>query len=105
MKTPVPGEICGVKVIVADTFFRRLRGLIGRAGLPKGAGMLITRCRSIHTLFMRFAIDAVFLDADFEPVKRVDRIPPWRFCVWGGPRARHVLEVQSGTFAGRAISS
>ena len=95
MKKAVPDEVCGVKVVVADTFFRRMRGLLGRDGLPPGEGLLITRCRSIHTLFMRFAIDAIFLDGDFAPVKRVEGIRPWRFCVWGGPRARHVLEVRS----------
>ena len=44
---------------------------------------------------MRFAIDAVFLDADERPVKIVRGIPPWKFCVWGGRNARKVLETKS----------
>lgn len=95
MKRGIPSEICGVKAIVADTFLSRMRGLLGRDGLPAGEGMLIMRCNAIHTFFMRFAIDAIFLDAGFKPVKTVRAIKPWRFCVWGGPRARHVLEIES----------
>ena len=91
----IPEEIEGVRPIVASSFFERMRGLLGRDGLQEGEGMLILRCNAIHTLFMRFAIDAIFLDAGFRPVKRVDSIRPGRLCIWGGRRARHVLEVQS----------
>ena len=97
MRRPVPSEICGVRTIVAGTFLSRMRGLLGRDGLPEGEGMLILRCGAIHTLFMRFAIDAIFLDDGFRPVKTVRGISPGRLCVWGGPRARHVLEIASRT--------
>ena len=76
----------------ANTFWARLRGLIGRRGLPPGAGLLIPRCNAIHTCFMRFAIDATFLDGAGRPVRVVRNIRPWRFFVWGGWRARAVLE-------------
>lgn len=85
-------EIAGVRAEVAETFAERARGLIGRNGLAPCAGMLIKRCNAIHTCFMRFPIDATFLDRHGEVVKVVRNIRPWRFMVWGGWRACEVLE-------------
>ena len=65
---------------------------MGRKSLPRGEGLLIPGCRSIHTCFMRFAIDATFLDRDDNVVKTVRNIRPWRLCVWGGRSAAKVLE-------------
>jgi len=84
--------VLGVDAEVAQTLFQRLRGLIGRKGLAPGCGLLITRCNCIHTFFMRFPIDATFLDAHGAVVKTVRGIRPWRLWVWGGWRARSVLE-------------
>lgn len=88
-------EINGVRARVARTLFERIRGLIGTKSLPEGEGMLILRCNSIHTFFMSFPIDAVFLDRDGNVVKTVRNIRPWRFFVWGGFRAVKVLETAS----------
>lgn len=82
----------GIDAEVAETAWERLRGLIGRAGLPPGRGLLIPRCNAIHTLFMRFAIDATFLDRRGAVVKVVRGIRPGRLFVWGGFRAVQVLE-------------
>ncbi|MBQ3290562.1 MAG: DUF192 domain-containing protein [Kiritimatiellae bacterium] len=82
----------GIDAEVAETLAERLRGLIGRDGLAPGTGMLITRCYCIHTCFMRFPIDATFLDRRGEVVKTVRNIRPWRLFVWGGFRAVSVLE-------------
>ena len=60
--------------------------------MPPGTGLLIKRCNCIHTFFMRFAIDATFLDGAGKVVKTVRNIRPWRPWVWGGWRARQVLE-------------
>jgi len=84
--------INGVRAEVAKTFWQRLKGLTGRKSLPPGEGMLILKCNAIHTCFMRFPIDATFLDRDDNVVKVVRNIRPWRFCVWGGRRAVKVLE-------------
>ena len=88
-------EILGVKAQVARSFFQRAKGLIGLSGLEKGTGLLILKCNCIHTFFMRFPIDAVFLDANGNVVKKVSNIPPWRPWVWGGWRAKSVLELDS----------
>lgn len=79
----------------ADDFWTRAIGLMGRSGLPPGHGLLITQCRSIHTCFMRFPLDIIFLDRDNRPIKVIQGIKPWRIA-WGGWQACSVLEVQSG---------
>ena len=79
----------------AASLWARMKGLIGRSGLPPGSGMVIERCNAIHTFFMRFPIDAVFFDKDWNPVKTVKNIRPWTFCVWGGMKARRVLETDA----------
>ena len=88
-------RILGVDAEVAETFAERARGLIGRCGLAPGKGMLIPRCNCIHTCFMRFPIDATFLDRHGGVVKVVKGIRPWRLFVWGGFRASQVLETAS----------
>ncbi len=88
-------EILGVKARVARTFPERARGLIGTRFLPPGEGMLIERCNAIHTFFMSFPIDAVFLDRQNRVVKTVRGIRPWKAFVWGGLRAVKVLETRS----------
>ena len=82
----------GIDAEVAEGVFERMRGLIGRTALASGKGMLITKCNCIHTFFMRFPIDATFLDRKGNVVKTVKGIRPWRPWVWGGWRAASVLE-------------
>ena len=91
----------GVDAEVAETFAERARGLIGRDGLAPGRGMLIPRCNCIHTCFMRFPIDATFLDRQGAVVRTVRGIRPWRLFVWGGFRASQVLETASRPSNGR----
>lgn len=88
-------EILGVKARVARTFFERARGLIGTKSLGPGEGMLILKCNAIHTWFMRFPIDATFLDRNDQVVCVVRDIPPWKPLVWGGFKAVKVLETAS----------
>jgi hypothetical protein len=84
--------INGIEAEVARTFLERAKGLIGRRWLGPGKGLLILRCNCIHTFFMRFPIDAVFMDRRGEVVKTVRGVRPWRAFVWGGWRAVKVLE-------------
>jgi hypothetical protein len=64
---------------VADNYWTRFVGLMGAAGLDAGDGLLITRCNSIHTHFMRFAIDVLYVSRELKVV-HVDRaMAPWRF--------------------------
>ncbi len=89
--------VLGVKAKVARTFPERAKGLIGTRELKDGEGMLIEKCNAIHTFFMSFPIDATFLDSKGRIVKTVRNIKPWRPFVWGGFRARSVLETKSAT--------
>ena len=85
-------EINGIRTVKCETMFERMRGLIGRPAPAPGTGLLIPKCNAIHTCFMRYPIDATFLDDELRVVKVVRRIRPWRLFVWGGFRARAVLE-------------
>ena len=85
-------EILGFRAKVARTFWERTRGLIGTKSLAPDEGLLIEKCNAIHMCFMSFPIDAYFLDKDDKVVKVVRNIPPWKLFVWGGWRARKVLE-------------
>lgn len=62
---------------IADTFFKRFMGLMGRKKIPQGRGLLIEPCNSIHMFFMRFAIDAVYIDENFVVKKIVRKLPAW----------------------------
>ena len=79
---------------LADTFPTRLRGLLGLRGLPMGEGLLIKPAPSIHTMFMRFPIDAVFLDADLCVLEVRPGLRPWRMA--GRRGAKQVLELRAG---------
>jgi len=83
------------ELMVADTFWKRSIGLMGKPGLKAGQGLLLSPCGSIHTCFMRFPIDIIFLDACNRVVQIRQTVAPWRL-VWGGWKARSVIEVQSG---------
>ncbi len=83
-----------IRVEVAGNFLKRGVGLLGRAGLAEDAGLFITPCPSVHTCFMRFAIDVVFVDRAGTIVRIVPRVPPWRFA--GAKRAYACLELAAG---------
>ncbi|WP_416394982.1 DUF192 domain-containing protein [Allohahella sp. A8] len=78
----------------ADTFFGRLRGLMGKASLPEGEALMFTPCSSVHTFFMRFAIDVVYLDKERRIVKICEQLKPWRMSLCFG--ARSVVELNAG---------
>ncbi|SHE87710.1 DUF192 domain-containing protein [Desulforamulus putei] len=66
-------------VMMADTFWLRLKGLLGRKGLPAGEALVLYPCSSVHTCFMRFAIDVVFLNRQGKVVYQQENLVPWRF--------------------------
>ena len=84
-----------VEIELAESFLSRLRGLMGRKKLEKGRGLLLAPCNSIHMLFMRFAIDVIYLDKEY-CIKKISRnVFPWigmSFCfgAWAA------LEMASG---------
>jgi uncharacterized membrane protein (UPF0127 family) len=82
---------------LATSIFSRMRGLLGRASLPQSHGMLFRGESSIHSAFMRFEFDAVFMDGEMRVVGLSERIPPWR--VRGARGTRNILELAAGEIA------
>ncbi len=64
---------------VADSYFPRLIGLMGAQSLPPGDGLLILPCSSIHTHFMRFPIDVIYVSREDIVVALDENMAPWRF--------------------------
>ena len=96
------GRVVAESVTVADSTMRRLRGLLGKGDLPSGQGILLRPAWSIHTAFMRFPIDVVFLDADQVVVKIVPRLAPFKTASCRG--AREVIELRAGECDRRGLS-
>jgi len=90
---------CGTsqwKIALADNFWQRFCGLMLKPTLNSHSGLLISRCNSVHTTFMRAPIDVVYLDQDGRIVKCVPSLKPWRFSI-GGRTAMHCLELATGS--------
>jgi uncharacterized protein len=90
------GTVVAEHIEVADTVWRRFVGLMGRRELLAGHGICIRPCSSIHMFFMRFPIDAVFVDSDGKIVRLYDTLRPWRM-TRVVRRAKAVLELPAGT--------
>lgn len=73
----------------------RALGLMFRADLPRGEGLWLRPCGDVHTCFMRFPLDLVFLDEAGSVVRVARGVRPWRL-VFGGRGARSVIEVRAG---------
>ncbi|MFH1057837.1 MAG: DUF192 domain-containing protein [Pseudomonadota bacterium] len=86
------------RVAPAHDLLPRIKGLLGRSGLDPDQGLWLAPCRQVHTLFMRFAIDVVFLDRRLRVVKVCRRLGPWRLSplCW---RAASALEMPAGAAA------
>jgi uncharacterized protein len=95
------GTVVCEKCLVADSPFTRMRGLLGRADLPPEEGVLLRPAASVHTFFMRFPIDVVFLDRDLRVLGVADRLRPWRAA--GRRGAKAVVELASGEAAKRGV--
>lgn len=92
------GTILAEECELARSFLARGRGLMGRPGLAAGAGMLIQPCSSVHTFFMRFPIDVIFLDRQRVVVGLQAAMPPNRPYA-GAWRAHATLELPAGVIA------
>ena len=100
--TRADGTVVCERVSLADSPVARMRGLLGRDGLEEGQGLLLQPASSIPTFFMRFPIDAVFLDRNLVVVGVHDAIEPWRTASQRGAKA--VLELPAGESSRRGLS-
>ena len=89
------------RCILADKPLRRMKGLLGRSGLEPDEGILLRPAGSVHTFFMRFPIDVVFLDGDLSVLKVVT-LPAWKTA--GARGAKVTLELAAGEAARRGVA-
>lgn len=92
------------KITVADKFWARMRGLMGKKDLKQGEGLLLAPCNAVHMMFMRFPIDVIFMDRDFIVVKILESFKPWRV----SPVVRvafQVVELMAGTASDKGIKT
>ena len=97
----VDGQVVCEQCHVADSPWPRMRGLLGRRGLESGEGLLLRPTGSVHTFFMRFPIDVVFLSREGEVLKVAQALPPWRTA--GARRAKAALELAADEAERREI--
>lgn len=89
------GLVLADRVSIADSPMSRAKGLLGRRGIEDGEGLLIRPCSSIHTFFMNFPIDVLFLTRDGRVLKAAMGLRPWRLSgCWFG--CYMVLELKEG---------
>lgn len=90
------GTLLGERVTLADSWWGRFRGFLGRSPPVDGEGILLSPCNSIHTWWMSFPLDVVFLDAGGAVLDIREDLQPWSRPIRVSG-ARHVLEVPPGT--------
>ena len=86
--------LCVIETEVASSGAEKRKGLLGREGLEPGRGLLIPGCRSIHTFFMQFPIDVVYLDDGMKVCRIRKAMKPFRLSCFS--RADMVLELAAG---------
>jgi uncharacterized membrane protein (UPF0127 family) len=98
------GTVLAERLENGASFWAKFMGLMGRPSLPQGDGLWLPGENGIHMLFMRFAIDVVFVSpaaTKSDPRRRVlslhRAVPPWRGVVWRVGGAKGVLELPPGT--------
>lgn len=91
------GTVVCAECAVADSAWARTKGLLGRESLGEDEGLLLRPGGSIHMFFMRFPIDAVFLDRDLRVLRLAADLRPWRMASKRG--AKSVLELPAGRCA------
>ena len=90
------GTLLASRIELADSWWGRFRGYLGRTRPRSGEGMLLVPCNAVHTYGMSFSLDVIFLDARGEVVKVLPDLKPWRKSD-RVTSARYVLEVPKGT--------
>jgi hypothetical protein len=98
------------RLTVASSWLARLRGLIGRGALASGEGIYLPGTNGVHMLFMRFAIDCLFLgdrhaDGSRPVVSVRENLAPWTGIVWWVRGARGAIEVPAGDVARAGVKA
>lgn len=99
---PTGAEVA--RVLRLDGWWAKGRGVIGMASLPLGEGVWLPGVSAVHSAFVRFPLDLLFLDARLSGLRLAPAFPPWRPLAYA-PGAQHTLELGAGTLAARAPSA
>jgi len=94
------GTVLGEAIDIADTSAKRTTGLLKHSELRAGEGLWIVPCEGVHTFFMKFPLDLVYIDKKNVVRKAVANVPPWRvsLCLM----AHSIVELPVGTIEGSA---
>ncbi|MGE5197273.1 MAG: DUF192 domain-containing protein [Deltaproteobacteria bacterium] len=84
--------------VIADTIFKRMKGLLGRKELKKGEAIILKPCREVHTFFMQFPIDVIFTDRNHRIIKAISSLGPWHLSGVYFP-AKFCVELPAGIIA------
>lgn len=84
------------KVIIADSFLKRFKGLMLKKTLPANNALILKNCKGIHTLFMLFPIDAVFINKSGTVIYLAEYLKPWKTSKYI-PNAYSIIELPSGS--------
>ena len=98
------GAVIADRAFEARGFWPRLVGLLGRSSLEQGEALLLDPCTSVHTAFMRFSIDVLYLDREGRVVKTRPHLRPFRMS--GVLRGGHsVIELPTGVIEATGTAS
>jgi uncharacterized membrane protein (UPF0127 family) len=83
-----------MEILQAKTYLSRVKGLLGRDSLPVDTGLLLKPCKQVHTCFMKFTIDVVFIDKH-NKIIHLETLKPFKISkyVW---KAKAVVEFAEG---------
>ncbi|MCM8795886.1 MAG: DUF192 domain-containing protein [Candidatus Omnitrophica bacterium] len=96
-------SILAKDVVVADTLLKRIKGLLGRKEFKQPEALIIKPCNSIHTFFMRFPIDVLFVDKNHKVIAAISGLKPFRLSrVYFS--SHYVVELPAGTLESSATS-
>ena len=96
------GQVVAARAKMASAPLTRMKGLLGRRSMAPGEAIILRPAGSIHTLFMLFALDVVYLDSDDRVVKVVPDLVPWRFSA--ARKAHTTVEMAAGATAGMDLA-
>jgi uncharacterized protein len=94
------GQPLALRVKRCEALRDRVVGLLGRKDLAEGDALWLSPCSQVHTFFMAFPIDVLFLDRDGRALKLSPNLVPWRISPWVW-RASGALEMKAGSLAGK----
>ncbi|MDE2142463.1 MAG: DUF192 domain-containing protein [Elusimicrobia bacterium] len=93
------GRTLAARVTKADDAASRSKGLLGKISMDADEGLWIVPCPMIHTFFMKFPIDVLFLKRDLRVARVIENLKPWRLSPWVFS-AHSVLELKGGALRG-----